>query len=177
MYSKALLLSAFSAVFATVVPSSEIFSQSGCVASHTGPLRHHHFESYHYDPKTTQCEKSIFGDCDDGCQGFRTEEDCRNECAKFTINPIDPTGMPSFSQSQCKVSKPKTMKKKFEDVPARCFVKTETGKCRMGVESYHFDIATEKCIKSTFDGCNDGCLAFKTFEECQSTCDRFFIDV
>ncbi|KAI9290659.1 hypothetical protein K502DRAFT_187419 [Neoconidiobolus thromboides FSU 785] len=196
MYSKALIFSAISSIFASTVPNSGIFSQSGCVTSYTGSIKHHQqdltykcftptasgkcyaaFQSYHYNVKSGKCEKSLFGGCDDGCQAFRTKEDCENECVRFTIDPVDPTGMKSFVQSQCKVSKPKTMKKKFEDVPVKCFVKTETGKCRMGVESYHFDIATEKCIKSTFGGCDDGCLGFKTIEDCQNTCNRFSIDV
>ncbi|KAI9290658.1 hypothetical protein K502DRAFT_326631 [Neoconidiobolus thromboides FSU 785] len=195
MYSKASVFSAISVALASTVPSGEIFSQGGCVTSYTGPLKPYQqnlsykcftptvsgrcaasFESYHYNPKSEKCEKSLFGGCNDGCQAFRTKLDCQNECFKFSIDPIDPSGIQSFVQSQCKVVKPKTMKKKFENVPVKCFVKTKTGKCRVNTDSYHYDAITERCVKSVFGGCDDGCLAFKTIRDCQDTCNRYSID-
>ncbi|KAI9290657.1 hypothetical protein K502DRAFT_353762, partial [Neoconidiobolus thromboides FSU 785] len=99
MYSKALILSAFSTVLGSTLPLINTFSQGGCATSYTGPLKFHQqdisykcfiptvtgkccgsFDSYHYNVKTGQCEKALFGGCNDGCQAFDTKSNCEYNC-------------------------------------------------------------------------------------------------
>ncbi len=57
---------------------------------------------------------------------------------------------------------------KESKLPAKCYEKGETGKCRAYFIKYNFNQETNKCEKYVYGGC--GKVVFNTLEECKKTC-------
>ncbi|KAI9293416.1 hypothetical protein K502DRAFT_351038 [Neoconidiobolus thromboides FSU 785] len=79
----------------------------------------------------------------------------------------------SFKQDGCKVHK--SYKSQSYRLNEKCFIRSQSGRCMANISSYHFSPKQNKCVQSTFGGCNDGCFAFKTMQECESSCLRMSI--
>ncbi|KAI9292489.1 hypothetical protein K502DRAFT_367553 [Neoconidiobolus thromboides FSU 785] len=152
----------------TLLPNQKLLKSKCFIATDSGSCRAS-IPSYHYDPISNSCTEGLYGGCPDGCQVFKTKDECESECKVEPENKeIDP--LSSFQQSECNVEKTIDNKNVNHELPIGCFIKTQTGMCRMSVPSFHFDMAAGKCIKSVFGGCKDGCLAFTSLEECEGTC-------
>ncbi|KAJ9074855.1 hypothetical protein DSO57_1002286 [Entomophthora muscae] len=163
------------------------FAQLGCRATHSEKLRLHqqnipakcfvkpqtghcyaYFPSFFYDAAENECKESVFGGCNDGCFGFNTKNECENSCIKMSIQPVPKQR--TFMQSSCRMNATGVAMAKYKDLPSKCLVPTKVGNCRARIPSYHFDATVGHCVRGNFGGCQDGCQAFATQEECDKAC-------
>ncbi|KAI9294069.1 hypothetical protein K502DRAFT_354436 [Neoconidiobolus thromboides FSU 785] len=127
-------------------------------------------ESFHFDTITGKCVQDVYGGCG-GCFAFNTMQECEGLCVKNIIQPVVKDKPKNQEpQNSCKVNKPKNLSAELKKLEDKCFIKTETGNCRMQQESFHFDTTTGKCVQDIFGGCPDGCSVFETIKDCESSC-------
>ncbi|KAI9293411.1 hypothetical protein K502DRAFT_37820 [Neoconidiobolus thromboides FSU 785] len=75
-----------------------------------------------------------------------------------------------FSQTGCIPKYSGSLNKEQQKQNLRCYTPTVTGKCFAYFKSYHYDPKSNQCISGVYGGCDDGCQAFNTVEECNSAC-------
>ncbi|KAI9293405.1 hypothetical protein K502DRAFT_366749 [Neoconidiobolus thromboides FSU 785] len=76
----------------------------------------------------------------------------------------------SFEQKGCNATHEGGLKNHQTTLSRKCFISSLPGNCLGYYRSYHYDPEISGCVLSSFGGCNDGCMAFKSRAECEKAC-------